>query len=625
MGDPLGLAEALDEEEARPAVAPFNQIATNVKGGKGTIQVGPCTAFVGENESGKTSALDAVRLALTGKHPAGLPELIPAKADRLFARVEGPAGSFEFAVAKAALKSKKLDAPQRKGLLANFDEDDLKHIMPTVSIGDMLEGWGATRTRAAVITRFLQLPGVPAPEAMSDAQQSLWENALQELTVDENGESIDIDPTEVLAGIRKWMHSVQLKKSKEKTFIEEQIQTLSPQVSEEAAGDELIPELEEKLKQAQRWEEQAENREKLKAEEETFEALKQEAVALNEKTKAQQERREKLEALEQRIAGVINESQAIVAEQRAEGEKFQAKLNRGKVVKSLLDAMVAHNVNQCPVCFHHSEAEHVKQRAEDMAKLVAERQEDYEMAQKDLQSTLGGVDEREAEVFRAKQAYANTVSEIERQKEALRNRANAVKTRIEALKMAVSDVEYIGPSSTEIEEKIEALRAADAKKRQLQSLSTQKAQVTATHEAVTKLKAEAQRLMQETLQQIQATAEAAVNKYMPPGFKASLDLEGTNCEWRAVSKKDGRPHGKSASGAQKCALVIALALAWTEDAPIRILLIDDKELHGFSAANVKAFLEMVKQHVDSGALTQAFVAWSRPDEIPADWLKVEMQ
>jgi DNA repair exonuclease SbcCD ATPase subunit len=286
--------------------------------------------------------------------------------------------------------------------------------------------------------------------------------------------------------------------------------------------------------------------------------------------------------------------------------------------------MVAADVSQCPVCFHGNDKAHVEKRAADMAALVANRLEDHQMAQADLKSTLGGIDEREAEVLRAKQAYTNATHELDRAKTALRNRGNEVKARLDALRSVVSDVDYIGPTSASIETQLETLHTSDSNRRQLRALMTQSAQVKATHEAATILKGEAQRLLQNTLQQIQSTAEAAVNRYMPTGFTASLDLEGNNCEWRAVSRRDGRPHGKSASGAQRCALVIALALAWTENSPIRILLIDDKELHGFSAANVKSFLSMVKARVDAGDLTQAFAAWSRPDEIPADWMKVTM-
>lgn len=627
MTDVLGLAvdeATTHEEEEKPTIAPFDKISSNVKGFKGEIGVTSTVAFVGENETGKTAALDAVRLALTGKHPAGLPELIPEKAESLFAIVQGASGSSTFSLAKGKLKGKKLDPPTRKGKLGDLTDEDLEHVMPTVSIGDMLEGWGAQRTRNAVVTRFVDLPGVPAPEAMSDAQEALWEQALTELTT-KDGEEIDFDPTEVLAGIGKWMHSVQLDKSKKKKHLEEQIESLNKEVTEESAGDELIPELEAKLKQAQKWEAQAKNREDLKAAEEAFAALKTEAESINDRTSKLTEQKEKLDALEAKIAEVIADTQDIVADQKAEEAKLAEKFTRGKVVQSILDAMVKHNVDRCPVCFHDSDHDHVVQRAKDMAELVAERQEEYEIAQNDLRVTLQGIDEREAEVLRAKQAFANATQELENTKTDLRNRGAQVKARLDALKNATSDVEYIGPSSTELEAQIESLHAADAKKRQLQDITTQLAQTTATHEAVTKLKKEAKHLLQETLSQIQSTAESAVNKYMPDGFKAVLDLEGSNCEWRAVSRRDGRPHGKSASGAQKCALVIALALAWTENSPIRILIVDDKELHGFSKANVQAFLTMVKEHVDAGLLTQAFVAWSRPDEIPADWQKVEMK
>lgn len=623
--DPLGLAaEDIEEAEDRPDLAPFEKVSSNVKGFKGEIGVAPCTAFVGENETGKTAVLDAVRLALLGKHPAGLSELIPEKAESLFALVQGPAGSSTFSVGKSQLKSKKLDPPTRKGKLGEYTDEDLYHVMPTVSIGDMLEGWGATRTRAAVVTRFVSLKGVPTPEGMGDAQSALWAAALEELTKGKDEEE-EADPTEVLAELRKWMHSLQLKKSKEKKHLEGQIEELRKIVREEAAGDELIPGLETQKEAAQKWEAQAQTREALKLTQSSFENLKVEAVDLNERTKGLEEQKAKLDALEARIAEVVATSREVAEDQKAEATKLAEKLTRGKVVKGILDAMVEHEVAQCPVCFHTSSVSHIQHRASQMAQLVDERQQDHASAQADHQATLAAIAERDAEVLRAKQAYEASVRSLENEKTQLRNRAGQMKARLDALQSAVIDVEYIGPSSAEIKEQIEALRNADAQKRQLEDLAKQLAQAKTTHEAATSLKGEAQRLLQETIKQISSTAEETVNKYMPEGFEAKLDLEGNGCEWRAVSRRDGRPHGKSASGAQKCALVIALALAWTEDAPMRILLVDDKELHGFSKANVLAFLTMVKARVDAGDLTQAFVAWSRPNEIPEDWMKVVMQ
>ena len=128
---------------------------------------------------------------------------------------------------------------------------------------------------------------------------------------------------------------------------------------------------------------------------------------------------------------------------------------------------------------------------------------------------------------------------------------------------------------------------------------------------------------------IQTLAEASVNKWMPKGFKAALVLENADgkpeCRWE-VYGTDGRAHPRgAASGAEWSALAVAVACAWSEGSPIRILLIDDADLTGFSAENVRNLLEGVSKAVSDGRLTQALVAWSRPEEIPSEgWTVVSL-
>ena len=61
---------------------------------------------------------------------------------------------------------------------------------------------------------------------------------------------------------------------------------------------------------------------------------------------------------------------------------------------------------------------------------------------------------------------------------------------------------------------------------------------------------------------------------------------------------------------------VAIACAWSDGAPYRFLLLDDTDIAGFSAENVRNLLTTVAAAVKEGRLTQAFVAWSRPAEIP---------
>jgi hypothetical protein len=105
-------------------------------------------------------------------------------------------------------------------------------------------------------------------------------------------------------------------------------------------------------------------------------------------------------------------------------------------------------------------------------------------------------------------------------------------------------------------------------------------------------------------------------------FAARLVLDD-DCRW-GVLGRDGTPHGRGvASGSEWSSLAVALACAWTEGAPLRVLLLDDGDLGRFDPTHLAAFLSAVKGAVEAGRLTQAIVAWSRPNEIPSGWMKIE--
>ena len=76
------------------------------------------------------------------------------------------------------------------------------------------------------------------------------------------------------------------------------------------------------------------------------------------------------------------------------------------------------------------------------------------------------------------------------------------------------------------------------------------------------------------------------------------------------------------SGSEYGALVVALACAWTEGAPLRVLLLDDTDLGPFDPANLHALLDCLRAAVVNGDLTQVIIGWNRPSEIPASWHKV---
>jgi hypothetical protein len=604
------LATTTSQRQQAPAAltaigAPFTKLMTNVKGVDRSVDLGPCTAFVGENRTKKTAYLDGVRLALTGRHPAALTELRADGHERLVAELSGPGGAMSFSHSGKG----RAEPPTVHGALAQYTTADLTHIIPTTSIGNLLKH-GATKGREAIFQRFVELDGVPRPQGMSASQEALWEEALAQC-------SNSAEPTEVLAAVRAWMNSLKLRKSKDLKVYEEQLDALKREVAATGAGAELIPILEEKRRLAATWESQTTTRQSLATEEQNFAALQREAAGLNERTQWLSEQKTTLEKLEKDVGEVVAIMRETAAAQKAELVNLEERLKRVTIVEDFLVAMATNNVHQCPLCLTHGvdpEALLPDKRA-----LRAERAKFVEMARKDYASTAQGIDAREAEVNRARQAYQSAAANLERAKSELRARGNACKARMDALKEALAEVAYEGPSSLEIDAEIAALRAADHKRTNLQTLADKARQTKATHEAARELEKEAKALLQDLTRRAKDAAENAVNKYLPAGFVAELNLEGNDCEWRIVGT-DGRPHVRDAmAGSERGALIIALALAWSEGAPVRILLLDDEDVAGFSKANLLAFLAKVADCVRSGLLTQAFLAWSRPDEVPASW------
>jgi len=99
-------------------------------------------------------------------------------------------------------------------------------------------------------------------------------------------------------------------------------------------------------------------------------------------------------------------------------------------------------------------------------------------------------------------------------------------------------------------------------------------------------------------------------------------LDGTTFSW-CVSDTDGRVRGPGVwCGSEQGALMVALSIAWTEGVPLRVLLLDDPDLGLLAADAVPQVLTAVREAVESGVLTQAIVALSRPDEVPPGWVHV---
>jgi hypothetical protein len=209
----------------------FTHLETNVKGYV-NVELGPCTAIVGQNQQGKTRILDAIRLALTGKHHIGpnasdIHELTPGEAVNVFSRLtesNGRIHKFEITVEEGRPKK-----PWKA-------EYPYAHLLCVDRIGELLT-FGSIRLREALIERWGQDRLPEAPLGLNAAQQQLWTQA--EGITDNN-----------LADMCKWFRG-QAKQANDKIRA---IMTTMPVVEDIGYGVEQLPDLERQLLIAEQYE-----------------------------------------------------------------------------------------------------------------------------------------------------------------------------------------------------------------------------------------------------------------------------------------------------------------------------------------------------------------------------------
>jgi len=190
------------------------------------------------------------------------------------------------------------------------------------------------------------------------------------------------------------------------------------------------------------------------------------------------------------------------------------------------------------------------------------------------------------------------------------------------LDASTAPAEWKGPSSGTLRAQIASLEQLGELRRRLDSDADRKAQAQVAQAKWRALQERAAQRLIEVLAQVRAEAESVVNRYMPLGMRASLVLDGTTFSW-CVSDTDGRVRGPGVwCGSEQGALMVALSIAWTEGVPLRVLLLDDPDLGLLAADAVPQVLTAVREAVESGVLTQAIVALSRPDEVPPGWVHV---
>lgn len=584
----------------------FNRIDTNVKAGA-AADLSPLVAIVGNNKAGKTSIIDAMRLAINGRHPVGvhmsdLLELAPNGSDKIEVSLLSPVGSVFF----TAEKGKPIQH-EFHGALKVLDNDTVRvHALPSLLMRSFISG--DSKARQHIFARFGggAAAGGLIPEGLNPEQTALWHTGWSEsaavVTKKNPAPTDDLILTELVG----WMRRAKLEAGRRIKSDETRVEELEAQASN--AGAEQLPALEELYTQALAAEAQSGSHELL-------ERKRGLLAQVNQQARDFIDRQPEFDALIESINTTVQQAQARIAELEAQKPDNVSgrRIERLRVVIELLDAALQAGHTVCPVCVAGADLAARKAFYEQRLAQAEKSQEGYLKATTEIAGCQELIRTAEADV---KRHTANR----EANRASIKNAAATLKAEIADLEAVVRQP-YTGPSSTVLKQQIDAIRVAVAVQDQIADVKKTIRQTKTMQETAKRLEGEADDILQALVRRISTSVETAVNKYMPTGFVAKLDMSDGGCEWKAIGG-DGRAHNRhTMSGAEMSTLLIALALAWTDGAPLRVLLLDDADVGPFHStpANLRALLQRLSDAVAAGQLSQVVVAGIREDEVPTGW------
>lgn len=609
LDEPLTTAPTRTVVKAGGTGGYFRKVESNVKGGV-AVPLSPCTAIVSEkNRAGKTAVLDAIRLALSGAHPVG-----PHAADLAGLTADGSLPWAKLIGDKSGAEmefpsGRKTPKHELTGELASLSGAALTNLLPQVAMRDLLT-LGTAKAREELFRRFGQGIEELSAEGLDDAQEALFRAMLAQT----NGDPVQ-RVTEAGTNLRSHKR---LLSAKLKTQEDEKARLQA----EMSAADPLTDEQVEALEAQLRAHDQYKLAETLRA------AVTQKAAAIAAGVEQFNQLQAPLtpEEVQEQVAALpevaAHKAAQVAFDAVTAASKPSERLELLRAVVSLRALNVEHGA--CITCATVGPANMAEMLAKGRAALAQEEQR-AEGQQQALNEASQRLQQAAVNRASAERAFHQQAATYRAQCAALRTQLEQM---AEAYKHDLATLESVGGAEQPAESE-DALRLALTKARKAklvrEQLSALSASIRETRNEQASAKA-VESVLSDTMNDlatgVKARAEKAVNDWMPEGFRAVLQLEDTEgkptCRWEIVGS-DGRSHPRgAASGAEWSALAVAIACAWSDGSPYRFLLLDDTDIAGFSAENVRNLLNGVAHAVQEGRLTQAFVAWSRPSEVPQE-------
>lgn len=585
-------------------------VQANVKACPEEVRLEPLTAIVGGPQRGKTSILQAITLARTGKHPgcnskqpATYLKFAPEGADALYAHIAGEGIS-------GVLRVTRSKPPKRTHEVSGVIQED---VIPIAAVAAELWSMGHLKMREAVFRRFSKVKGRPQPKGLDEASQALW---------DEVAQGIHEDGVDFLSAMAKGLGSKKREKNAAKKYVDEKIAELRGPTNLSTAGVERIPQLREDLKKALRAERINEGQAKLrtlrasiKDTEELLQGAEQNLAAATARADAAQaemgQRRAALEELEEKAKALPNT------------DADQQRLSRASVMLEVLELVRKHDLG-CPLC--ESDVGSWDEHIERVTTARDQRQALVNKADEARQGIRAEISKKLSEMSGAASVVRDASNKAQLARDSIQTRLANLRAEEKGLIAGLGEAqEYKGRAAAAIEEELTRLQELAHKRDELENLTSESLALSMAADRAKVLEGGALALVDRLVADVRHAAEDAVNDEMPPGLLAVLNLE-RGAEWEVVGA-DGRPHGKDTlCGNELAALRTALALTWTKGSgEFRCLLLDaDADLSGLHGEVFRNLLHRLAEKQRGGELHQVVITWPHLSDIPDGWHVVDL-